>query len=679
MSEPVPSPRPARITAALAAVLLAGALLRIAYLGDLVHDPLFLHPVLDAELHQYWANALATGDWKVPQNRHDPMIRTTPYFRPPGYPYALSLIDRLTGARALAVRAVQCVMGLASALLAFVLARRVCGPVAGIAAAALSSLYWPAIFFEGELLDSTLLTALLLTALLCLQRAGDEPTARRALTAGVLLGAAVLVRPNAAAVVAVGAVWILAILRRRGRAREGVVAAMLLVAGAALAVAPAAIRNKAVSGEWVIVSANGGINLWIGNNPGADGLHAAVPGILELTGQRGWTCFDYPRLVEGLSERLGRRVGFAEASRYWASQGWSWIGANPGRFAALTAKRAALFLGPREVGDRDVDLAREASPVLDRDPVSFPIVLALAVVGFAIVVARGRRAAATDTALLVATAAAAYAASFLPFFFNARYRVPVAAMLTVLAGVAIARGVDSAMRRDLRATVRVVIPVAALAAAASVDWVGVPRALDEWHYQRGTAFRDAHRPADAVREYRAALEISPTSALVRNDLALVLRDQGHLGDAVEEWNRALDADPSWYEARFNRAQVLAAQGHLAEAIPEYERVLREAPTHANAHLSLGTALLQTGRVGDGLAHYREAERLRPDDPLVAFVIGRGLLALGRVADGRAELTRALQIDPGYEPARRALAAGAQASPQPPPDQSSRSGEATPPR
>ena len=50
----------------LLAILAAGAFLRILYLSDLERDPLYSHPAFDAELHDYWAWGLASGDWSVP-------------------------------------------------------------------------------------------------------------------------------------------------------------------------------------------------------------------------------------------------------------------------------------------------------------------------------------------------------------------------------------------------------------------------------------------------------------------------------------------------------------------------------------------------------------------------------------------------------------------------------------
>jgi len=648
------SPTPRWVVVTLAVILTAGAILRGAYLRDLQRDPMFLHPVLDAELHDYWARGLATGNWTPPPNRPDPSIPTTPYFRPPGYPYVLSAIYRLTGEDPTATRWVQFGLGLSTCLIAFALGRRLYGDVAGLAAAGLVAVDWPLIFFEGELLDASLLATLILGAMLLTLRAGDRPTAGRGAAAGVVLGFAVLVRANALPVVAAAAIWVLwAARRRRVEGAPRTAAALLLCAF--LAILPATLRNYHVSGEWVLLSANGGINFFIGNNPEADGVRAAVPGVHELTGQRGWTCFDYPRLVKGLSRRVGRPLGYAEASSIWAARGWEWIRGNPKAFAALTAKRAALFLGPRELGDRDVDLARQASPVLRRLPISFPIVLALAIVGFGVILKSARKFSRRfEEAVLLAGGGGVYVMSFLPFFFNARYRIPVAAILIVLAGTAVARLVEASRGRAWRTVAWVAVPVVVLAAAASVDLVGVPRALDEWHYQRGTAYRDAGRPQEAMLEFEEAIRVRPRSALVRNDLALLLRDQGRLAEAIAQWNVALDADPSWFEARFNRAQVMAAQGRFAAAIPEYQRVLSDEPDDANAHLSLGAALLRTGHEAPGLAQYREAERLAPDDPLVAYVIGRDLLARGRLAEGRAELQRALRLDPRYEPARRAL-------------------------
>ena len=81
----------------LACILLVGLALRLAYLQEIRHDPDFCHPALDPQFNDYWARAMVTGDWTPPIGYPDPMIRTTPHGRPPGYPYFLAFIYLVFG------------------------------------------------------------------------------------------------------------------------------------------------------------------------------------------------------------------------------------------------------------------------------------------------------------------------------------------------------------------------------------------------------------------------------------------------------------------------------------------------------------------------------------------------------------------------------------------------------
>src|SRR3990172_612772 len=81
----------------LCGILGVGALLRFAYLGEIRGAPDFASPAIDAAFHDYWARGLVTSDWTTSAGRRDPQIPTTPYFRPPGYPYFLALIYLTSG------------------------------------------------------------------------------------------------------------------------------------------------------------------------------------------------------------------------------------------------------------------------------------------------------------------------------------------------------------------------------------------------------------------------------------------------------------------------------------------------------------------------------------------------------------------------------------------------------
>ncbi|MEM7354699.1 MAG: glycosyltransferase family 39 protein, partial [Acidobacteriota bacterium] len=200
----------------LAAILGVGLLLRLTYLLEIVRTPDFDLPQFEAQYHDYWARALLSGDWTPPEGVTDPEIPQRPYFRPPGYPFVLAGIYSVAGPSYLWPRVLQMLLGLASCLLLFSLTRFAFGTPPALFAAALAAVYWLFIFFEGELMAVGLLIFLLLAILRLAASWSQAFTVQRALVTGLLLGVAVLVRPNAAALAPVLVLWAGWLAWRRG-------------------------------------------------------------------------------------------------------------------------------------------------------------------------------------------------------------------------------------------------------------------------------------------------------------------------------------------------------------------------------------------------------------------------------------------------------------------------------
>ena len=320
----------------LAAVLLVGLLLRVAYLRENLAKPEFTVPPIDAGFHDYWARALATGDWTPPHQFPDPQLSEHPYVRPPGYPYFLSLIYRFAGDSYLAPRIVQLALGLVNALLAFLLAARWFGRRVGLLWAALMSVYWIFIYLEGELQEPALLICLLLSLVYVLGLWAERRVFGYALAAGILLGLAGLVRPNVLLFAPVALAWGYWLRRRRARPRRLLLHAAGLVLGVGLTVAPVTVRNYLVAEDLVFVSSNAGVNLFIGNHQGSHGRFVCfLPGL----GKFG-TCYDYPAIVWNLERKLDRSLKYSEVSAWFADQAFRFIREHPARFVALTFHRA---------------------------------------------------------------------------------------------------------------------------------------------------------------------------------------------------------------------------------------------------------------------------------------------------------------------------------------------------
>ncbi|UCF33461.1 MAG: glycosyltransferase family 39 protein [Phycisphaerales bacterium] len=517
----------------LICILAAGLVLRGLYIREFMRQPDFAAPALDAEYHDYWARALVTGDWTTPYPGQDPRIPDTPYFRPPGYPYFLALTYRVLGLSYLTPRIVQIGLWLVSCILAFLFAKRWYGVPVALVLVALMSGYWVLIYFENELQAPVLLIPLL-WAVVCLAAAwADRMSFGRGVAAGVLLGLAALVRPNVmllAAPIFVWAGWI-AVRRRAPYRFLATVTGCLL--GIAVAIAPATIRNYRVSGEFVLMTSNVGINFYIGNNPDADG---SVMNFLPGYGSWG-NCFEYPALVRNLEQRVGRELNATAVSDYFRDQGLEWIRQNPGNFVMLTIKKALAFWGREELGNNKIICCeRLHSSVLRRLPGHFWFVLGSAIAGcvFLVLDAKGRLnrpqtrtnelERRSEVTVLLLGVILVFWLSIIPFFLSSRYRVPVVPLLMVFSAYGVYRAAWCAIRGG---NYRAAIVAFAWIGACAVQGRAAPPTdaeLADWHESRGVAYETLEDYGSAGEEYQRSLALDPDRKRARERLTIIERE-----------------------------------------------------------------------------------------------------------------------------------------------------------
>jgi hypothetical protein len=594
-----------RVAFALVAILALGLAVRAAYLVELTKLPDFDHPLVDADYHDYWARSLVAGRWAPPENEPDPHIGTTPYFRPPGYPFFLAAVYRIFGTGYLVPRIVQMLLGLASALLLFMLARRLFDGATGAIAAGLMTFYWIFIYFEGEFLEPVLSVPLIIAFVWMLVNWRDRPSPLRALGAGVLLGLLSLVRPNALVLIPVAAVWVYWVarvpLRGSQSAPRSLRSIVLLVAGTFAVILPVTIRNYAVSGDFVLISSNAGINLLIGNSARADGeVRGTIPGIGTLD-----TSFDYPEIVRRVEQLEGRPMSYAEVGRDLTARALRRMAANPGRTVRLMLRKTLLFWGPDEVADNKViALDRSHSRVLHRIPLSFPLVLSLGILGLVAAWRRRRIGRLAGTAsgspgeaglasrdlrpaiVLIFSVVMVWFASHLPVAVTARYRVPVIPFLILFAAFFV-RWIAAVLRdRRFRIALPWLVATGVLLASSHVDLAGYKDNKARWHYQRAIAYQHGGHLDQAIQEYRAALRLFPDYAAVYNDIAAALATQGRMSESVPYFRRAVQLNPDDPSVHLNLAMALEALGRREESHRHYREVLRLDPSNPDARAGL---------------------------------------------------------------------------------------------
>jgi 4-amino-4-deoxy-L-arabinose transferase-like glycosyltransferase len=204
-------------------------------------------------------------------------------------------------------------------------AHRFYGEAAALWCACLLAL-WPTLIMFTTILASELLFALLTVAALDAWTTRSSSTWKRGALAGVLLGMAALVRPQA---LLLPAVYGLALVLSSPHPRQalGQQLRVALVSGLVMAVliAPWAWRNYQLYDEVVLISTNGGITLWMGNTPGTGGSH-----------------MDVPAAIAELPDNEQARVLGAMAREY--------ILAEPAAFAMRAVKKVFLLYSNESIG-----------------------------------------------------------------------------------------------------------------------------------------------------------------------------------------------------------------------------------------------------------------------------------------------------------------------------------------
>lgn len=283
--ERMPSPLVRRLVGSAAfvgvSVFVLALVLRLALVGYVNPDPRDGR-FDDSVWYDFAARSIAAGKGYVWDPTVWKLADGTPFYGddtetgpsalwPPGYPAFLAAVYKLTGGSLLAGKVANAVLGAATALLAFLIARRlfndVAGAVAGVAVAFLPSHALFTALTMSEVFFTFLLTLL---AYLVLRWAFGErpPRPWQVGVLGFITGVAALTRGELAAF---PAVLFPLFLARWGSWRRAAGWTAVAALGMAIAFAPWMIRNRIQMDAWIPGTTGVGRVMLQGHNPDADG------------------------------------------------------------------------------------------------------------------------------------------------------------------------------------------------------------------------------------------------------------------------------------------------------------------------------------------------------------------------------------------------------------------------
>jgi len=167
-----------------------------------------------------------------------------------------------------------------------------------------------------------------------------------------------------------------------------------------------------------------------------------------------------------------------------------------------------------------------------------------------------------------------------------------------------------------------------------------------WFFQIGLAFDELGRPADAVRDYRLALELDPNDPATLWHLGTDLHRLGDFPAALGAFERMEKVDRSNESSYCPRVLIYADLGEhdKAEEMFYVARLYREQCPACYANL--GASLATRGLTDKAIACFRKAIDLDPADPTAHARLAGVLWRAGDLEQARRQYLVALRYHPG---------------------------------
>lgn len=223
----------------------------------------------DSFLYDAFAKSIASGNgYAFPEGN------LTAYW-PVGTSAIYAVLYSIFGFSHLSIIIFNIVIGVLIVWLTYALTQRYLNQKTAILASLLVAV-WPVLIQFTTILASELIFILLILAAIYVWGKKDIHPVIRVIVWAALICGATYVRPTALAFILLLPIldWL-----NKGTIQQAIKSLSIATITAAILFAPWAYRNHQVFNQFVLVSANGGVNLWMGNHEGSTGGYTPLPDI----------------------------------------------------------------------------------------------------------------------------------------------------------------------------------------------------------------------------------------------------------------------------------------------------------------------------------------------------------------------------------------------------------------
>src|SRR5437762_4632744 len=349
----------------------------------------------------------------------------------PGYAYLLAALYKLAGYSPFVPALLQAVLDAGTAMLIYKVSVGIFpgtakrhAQIAGLVAAGGWALFVPAQTYAAILMPTVWLVFIFWLILWRIIRQKNAPGRCEALILGLLVGLTATAIATILFLIPLllSAIVLKPAISNHSQFRTRISALVLLFLGAAAGTSPCWVHNCLVAQDRVFLSAHSGINLWIGNNPEANGYPRFPPGL------RAGQAAMLEDSVTTAESAAGRPLKHSQVSAYWTDQASKYIAHHPNEWLKLLLIKLRNFWSAFQYDDLSIITSLRQEHII-LPGLYFGIVAAFALPGILLAWRISILSRWVTAAILL------HMTALLPVFVTERYRLAVVAGLFTFAAV----------------------------------------------------------------------------------------------------------------------------------------------------------------------------------------------------------------------------------------------------
>lgn len=572
--------------------MIIGAALRIGYLFEIAKIPFFENPVADAEIYYSRAMEILAGKF---------LPDTIFFHSSPVYPYFLAFTYKLIGGSLAGPRIVQALCGVVNIAVMYFIVRKVFNKASAIIAAFCMAVYPIFIYYEGDLMMIPLV--LFTLNLSCLGAVMYQQTRRLAflILCGVMLGLAALGKPDTIMIAPFVALWL---WFTHPDLRRGFVHTVILTVSVIATLMPVTVMNYIVGKELVLLTSNGGVNFYIGNHDGADGMFHLPPdsGL--------WDHRLYMSSKEVAEDALEKQLTPAEVSKYWFGRGAAFVVSHPLGFLKLWGRKLFLMINRYEISNHhSFYFFKRFSNVLAWNPLRVTFFVFFGVIGVYYALFCWRSAMVPLLYLTVTGMVTSL------FFVTSRYRLPTVMYMILFSAYAVQMVWHKVCQKRW---IELGILYAVSAGLAVISVQNIPDfsfSLAQDFNNLGNVYADQGEFDNALACYKYVLKKNPGSMFTHFNIAQVYDDMGKRELAMSHYIQEIEVNPV-YPPSYLRLAYYYAEDDKPDKAREYLARIAAITSQREALINIGYMYHQLGDLDIATRIFEQLHDTYPDDPII---------------------------------------------------------------